>query len=131
MRVLFICPHGAAKSAIAAYRLRAAAAAGALDVDVDFAGPDPDAVIVVEVVDALAALGHHVEGVPRRVTVEDIESADLVVTLGCPIEDLPMKPKSLLLWDHIPMPSAGLAEAIAAVDNSIPDLIARLEHGEH
>ncbi|NNF55676.1 MAG: hypothetical protein HKN03_14675 [Acidimicrobiales bacterium] len=121
--VLFICPHGAAKSVIAAHRFRVAAGEAGLTATSDFAGFDPDPAIAPAVASTLAALGHDVVGSPRLVSAGDIESADVVVTLGFNATELPTIPKRLVEWPQIPSPSAGVEAAITAVDESMPSLL--------
>lgn len=124
--VLFICPRGAAKSVIAAHRLRKLADSGELDMTTDFAGFDPDPEIAPAVASTLRTLGHNVTGAPRLVSAADIGEADVVVTLGFDVSELPTLPKRLVEWPQIPPPSAGVDEAIAAVDESMPSLLAML-----
>lgn len=82
-RVLFMCPHAAGKSLLAATYFRAEAARMGLDVDVDVAGPDPDATNMPNVVAALEAQGFAISWNPRLVSELDTAAADQVISVGC------------------------------------------------
>jgi hypothetical protein len=58
-RVLFLCPHGAAKSVLASTYFVQQAAARGLRVKVDFAGTEPDAAIAPNVDTHLRNQGLH------------------------------------------------------------------------
>ncbi|HUG85674.1 MAG TPA: hypothetical protein VMM13_14005, partial [Euzebya sp.] len=70
-RVLFMCPHAAGKSLLAATYVRAAARRAALDVTIAVAGPDPDAHNMPGVVAALRSQGYTIDWHPRRITPDD------------------------------------------------------------
>ena len=60
--VLFLCPHNAAKSVIAAAYWNRVAAARGLDIAADSAGTEPSPAVSPAVVEALAAEGLDVAG---------------------------------------------------------------------
>ncbi len=96
--VLFICPHGAAKSVIAANYLRHAAARRGIALDAVAVGTDPDAAVPPAVVAALDAEGIDVSAHrPRRVTPMDFAAAHRVVTIGAELGSL--TPPLLLRWN--------------------------------
>lgn len=88
-RVLFICPHAAGKSLLAATYFRAAAQRWGLDVEIDLAGPDPDPVNMPNVTAALSAQGHTVDWAPRLLSEEDTNAADVIVSVGCELGAIP------------------------------------------
>ena len=79
--VLFVCVHNAGRSQMAA-ALLARHAAGR--VRVLSAGTEPADRINPAVVEAMAELGLDVSReFPKRLASEDVESSDVVVTMGC------------------------------------------------
>lgn len=83
-RVLFLCPHGAGKSILAATYFRSAAARIGLDADASAAGTEPDDAVMPNVRAALTAQGFDVPTVPPRlVTPDELRTADVVVNIGC------------------------------------------------
>src|SRR4051812_13399896 len=111
-KVLFLCPHGAAKSVLAsAYFIRAARERG-LNVRVDAAGTEPDPAVAEAVSKHLTGRGYPLPvPAPRRVTAEEFEQADLVISLGCDLKDLPAPHGTLRRWDDVPAPSQDFAAA--------------------
>jgi arsenate reductase len=65
------------------------------------AGSRPEAALHPEVVDAMRELGIDLSGrVPRGITQEDVEWADVVVTMGCGEDACPVLPgKRYLDWE--------------------------------
>lgn len=98
MQVLFLCQHGAVKSVIATAMLRDLAAREGLDVTVSNAGTEPDEELNPIALTALRARGLNYKEQPRLVTEKDIEDADVVVSFGCTLSELPTKPKRLIDW---------------------------------
>jgi arsenate reductase len=82
--VLFLCPHNALRSVIAAALFNQAAAGRAL---AESAGTEPDERVNERAVQVLDEIGIEVADLkPERVTPAQIERADRVVSLGCPLE---------------------------------------------
>jgi arsenate reductase (thioredoxin) len=102
LQVLFLCPHGAAKSIIATAMLRDLAAREGLDVAASNAGTEPDEELNPIALTALRARGLNHREPPRLVTQKDIEAADVVVSFGCTPSELPTKPKRLIDWSTAP-----------------------------
>lgn len=76
--MLFVCIQNAGRSQIAAALFRS------LGGDGRSAGTRPAAHIHPHVADALAERGHDISAiVPRKLTIDDAEWADRVVTMGC------------------------------------------------
>jgi arsenate reductase (thioredoxin) len=114
--VLFLCPHNAAKSVIAAAYLERLAAERGLTLRATSAGTDPDPGVSPGVAAALLAEGMDVRAHrPRRVTAEALTNASRVVSLGCDLGDL--APPGLVIerWDDVPSPSADLTGARAVI----------------
>ena len=87
--ILFLCPHNAAKSVIAAAYFTRLARDRGLDYQAASAGTSPDAAPSPAVVAMLRDEGIDVAGYrPRRVTAEDLTSAHRVISLGCDPADL-------------------------------------------
>src|SRR5688572_320371 len=88
--ILFMCPHGAAKSVLASAYFQREAKARGLNVHVVSAGTDPDALVSPAVASHLKKNGYEVPvAKPRRVTADDMEQADVVISIGCDLKDLP------------------------------------------
>lgn len=114
--VLFLCPHNAAKSVIAAAYLERLAAERGLTLRATSAGTNPDPGVSPTVAGALLAEGINVHAHrPRRVTAAELASASRVVSLGCDLGDL--APPGLVIehWDDVPSPSADLTGARAVI----------------
>jgi len=74
--VLFLCPHGAAKSVLASAYFQRAAKERGLNVRVDAAGTEPDPAVSQAVADHLRENGYEVPvKKPRKVTGQDLEAA--------------------------------------------------------
>jgi protein-tyrosine-phosphatase len=125
-RVLFLCPHGAAKSVLASTYFRRRAEERGLRVRVDAAGTEPDPAISPKVADLLRSKGYAPPtGAPRRVTADDVAAADLVISLGCDLKAYPVKPGTLRQWD-VPGPGENLAASDAAIREKVDALIDEL-----
>jgi arsenate reductase (thioredoxin) len=114
--ILFLCPHNAAKSVIAAAYLERLVTKHGITLHATSAGTDPDLAVAPAVAGALLAEGIDVrEHRPRRVTAEELARASRVVSLGCDLGD--MAPPGLVVerWDDVPSPSTDLTAACAAI----------------
>jgi protein-tyrosine-phosphatase len=82
--VVFLCPHNALRSVIAAALFNRDAAGLAR---AESAGTEPDPRVNERTITVLREVGLEVPEVrPERVTREQLERADRVVSLGCPLE---------------------------------------------
>jgi arsenate reductase len=109
--VLFMCPHGAAKSLLASAYFQKMAKDRGLNVVVDSAGTDPDPLLAPAVVAHLTKNGYTIPiAKPRRVTAADLAKADVVVSMGCDLSGLPVRKGALRAWD-VPDLSAGFTRA--------------------
>jgi arsenate reductase (thioredoxin) len=134
--VLFMCPHGAGKSVLAAAYFNRLAKDKGLNVHVDSAGTDADAVVAPVVATHLKKNGYEIPiAKPRLATVEDMASADIVVSMGCKLDNLPKPRGTLLKWDDVPGPGedfAGADEAIKKhVGALVEDLVVRQERSQN
>jgi protein-tyrosine-phosphatase len=125
--ILFMCPHGAAKSVLAsAYFLRLAKERG-LNVRVESAGTQPDEQVAPAVANHLVRNGYVVPVVkPRQVTADDVATADVVISIGCDLKGLPAPRGALIRWDDVPSPSENFALADEAIRKRVIELIEEL-----
>ena len=124
--ILFLCPHNAAKSVIAAAYFERLSAERCPTLRATSAGTDPDPGISPGVAGALLAEGIDVRAHrPRRVTAEELARASRVVSLGCELGDI--APPGLVIerWDDVPSPSADLTGARAVIAAHVRRLVDR------
>jgi arsenate reductase (thioredoxin) len=107
--IIFLCPHAAAKSVIAAAYFNRIAKERGLDFVADAAGTEPQEAVSPAVVKLLAEEGIDVsQHKPRRVTELELKTAYRLVSLGCPIEELAIAPDAVEDWSDVPPPSQDL-----------------------
>lgn len=122
--ILFLCPHNAAKSVIAAAYCERLAAERGLTLCATSAGTDPDPGVSPGIAGALLAEGIDVRAHrPRRVTAEELARASRVVSLGCDLGE--MAPPGLVVehWDDVLSPSADLTRACAVIAAHVRRLV--------
>jgi len=125
--VLFLCPHGAAKSVLASAYFQRTAQERGLNVRVDSAGIEPQERVPALVADHLTRHGYAVPiSKPRAVTKADLAAADVVISIGCDVKSLPVKPGTLRQWDEVPGPSEDLSGADAAIRRRVVALVEEL-----
>jgi arsenate reductase len=125
--VLFICPHGAAKSVLASAYFQRAAKERGLNVRVVSGGIDPDPKVAPAVADHLTRNGYPVPvAKPRRVTADDLANADVVISIGCDLTGVPAPRGTLLKWDEVPAPSEDFARADEAIRARVIALVEEL-----
>lgn len=125
--VLFICPHGAAKSVLASAYFQRAAKERGLNVRVESAGTDPQDAVSLAVADHLRRQGYRVPvATPRAVTPDDLQAADVVISLGCDLSGLPVKAGTLQEWDEVPGPSEDPRGADEAIRRRVTALVEEL-----
>ncbi len=95
MRLYFVCIGNAGRSQMAE------AFAKQAGYEARSAGSRPEAQLHPEVVEAMRELGIDLSGrVPRGITQEDVEWADVVVTMGCGEDACPVLPgKRYVDWE--------------------------------
>ena len=125
--VLFLCPHGAAKSVMAAAYFQRLVEKRGLNLHADAAGTDPSPEVAPAVVALLREEGIDVVHYqPRAVTKDDVESAVRVVSLGCPVNDLPIVPTVIEHWDDVPLPSINLVVTRDTIRSHVERLVGEL-----
>jgi arsenate reductase (thioredoxin) len=125
-KVLFMCPHGAAKSVLASAYFQRLAKERGLNVVVDAGGTEPDPAVSPVVADHLKKNGYALPiAKPRLVTPKDLASADIVVSLGCDMKGLPAPSGRFLTWD-VPGPGEDLPAASAAIRKHAEELVEEL-----
>ena len=114
--ILFMCPHGAAKSVLASAYFQRLAKERGLNVRVESAGTEPDPAVSPAVATHLTRQGYAVPvAKPRKVTSEEVAAADVVISIGCDLSALPSPRGQLQRWDEVP----ALSEDFAAADEAI------------
>jgi protein-tyrosine-phosphatase len=125
--VLFMCPHGAAKSVLASAYFERFAKDRGLNVRVASAGTDPDPEVAASVARHLESRGYRVPVTkPRRVTPEDLKTADVVVSIGCDLTGLPAPAGTLRKWDDVPPPSEDFTRADDMIRERVLQLVDEL-----
>jgi protein-tyrosine-phosphatase len=125
--VLFVCPHGAARSVLASAYFQRLARERGLDVQVDSAGTDPDDAVSPAVAERLRRNGYTVPVTkPRAVTKQDLAAADVVISLGCDVSKLPAQPREIRKWDEVPGPSEDPKGADEAIRRRVIALVEEL-----
>ena len=126
--ILFLCPHGAAKSIMAAAYFEQLAARFDLGLRADTAGTEPDAAVSPAVAQLLSeeGLGGHADRIPRLVTAEALSRALRVISLGCNASHL--APPGLVIerWDDVPPPSQNLPAARDLIRGHVEQLVNEL-----
>lgn len=102
MQVLFLCPHGAAKSVIAAALFRDLARNEGREIKALSAGTDPDDEINPLALSQLRARQLDFPDEPQLVTPDLIYQSDVVVSLGCSVDELPAPPPQWVDWCDAP-----------------------------
>ena len=125
--ILFMCPHGAAKSVMAKTYFQKLADLKGLAMGSSAAGPFPEEVTYPVIVDLLAKDGLDAsDHKPRKVTATDILQAYKVVSIGCDLNDLPQTDKVIESWD-VPMVSEDPEGSWQQIKQRVEKLVADLE----
>jgi arsenate reductase (thioredoxin) len=131
MKILFLCPHGAAKSVLAATFAEREGQRLDLPIETAYAGTEPDEQIMPTVVAQLRAEGKDIAAQrPRHVTVADVQTADHIVSLGCSAEELdaiaPGVASRVEFWHEVPPVSQNLPVAYAVIQAKVQQLLGNL-----
>jgi arsenate reductase (thioredoxin) len=130
-RIIFVCPHGAAKSVMAAAYCQQLADQWGVPLHVTSAGTEPDAEVSPAVVTLLRAEGIDVANQrPRRVTPEELATADRIISLGCDLGDLERPEMVIERWDDVPPPSQNLLETRDRIRDHLEQLVVAIKHAE-
>lgn len=122
IHVLFLCPHAAGKSVLAATYFTAAAARVGLDSTADVAGPEPEDDLGPRVRQALHDQGFIEQWQPRLVNEQDTASADMIVNIGCDRSTIPTD-KTIIEWD-VPLLRDDFQGSMAAI-HQLAEILAR------
>jgi arsenate reductase (thioredoxin) len=126
--VLFLCPHNAAKSLLAAAYFDRLAQQRGLPYRADSAGTEPEAAPTPAVVDALRAEGVDVSGHrPRSVKEQDLARAHRVVSMGCDLTGVASANVRIERWDDVPPVSQNLDAAHSVIRGRVEELVSKLE----
>jgi protein-tyrosine-phosphatase len=125
--ILFLCPHNAAKSVLAAAYFDQLVRECDLDYRAASAGTSPDAAPSSAVVAMLRDEGIDVAGHrPRLLTTDDLASAHRVISLGCDLDDLTGSNTRVDCWDDVPPASQDLGASRAAIKRHLDALVNEL-----
>ena len=125
--ILFLCPHHAAKSVIAAAYFNQLARQHGLVLTADSAGTDPSEAVSPAVVNMLLSEGIDVsQQQPRRVTQTDLAQAQRIISMGCTSDELGIAPERVEQWDDIPLVSKDIIGAGEAIRAHVQSLIIQL-----
>jgi protein-tyrosine-phosphatase len=118
--VLFLCPHGAAKSVLAAALCRRMAPAHGRALLAVCAGTEPDPEIAPHVRRLLSEEGMALPiAQPQRVTATMLAEATSIISLGCDQDALPAVPRHWERWDDVPAPSQDLHGAYLCIEQHL------------
>ena len=126
--VLFLCPHGAAKSLIAASYFNQLATQRKLPMSASAAATEePYGEVPVPVSRALGAEGFDVSSFqPRRFAATDLDCATRVVTIDCDPPAIPTSHVEVERWDDVPKVSEDLDGSIASIRLHVARLVEEL-----
>jgi arsenate-mycothiol transferase len=128
LTILFLCPHNAAKSVMAAVYCQQLATEYGLNLNITSAGTEPDAVVSAAVAQLLQAEGLDVTGhIPRQVTDKELETAHLTISMGCDIQEFTPKNGKVEYWDDVPPPSQALIAARDLIYTKVEQLVSKLK----
>jgi hypothetical protein len=124
--ILFLCPHNAAKSVIAAAYFNQQAQANGINFIGDSAGTEPSESVAPVVAAMLSSEGLDVSGYqPRSVTTAELQRVARTVSIGCTPDELSAA-KDVEYWDDVPLVSQNPEGARDAIRNHVNQLIAEL-----
>lgn len=125
--ILFLCPHHAAKSVIAAAYFDQLAARYCLPLKADSAGTEPEETVAPAVVKLLQSEGIDVSRLqPRRVTQDDLARAQRIISMGCTSEELGIASERIEQWTDIPIVSKDIHAASDAIRAHVDSLLTDL-----
>jgi len=125
--ILFLCPHGAAKSVLAAAYFNRLAEQHGLPLKAAAAGTEPDEVVSPVVVKMLQSDGIDVsQHQPRCITSDELEQAQRIISLGCPLEALEIAPERIEQWQDVPLMSHDPNGSRDAIRSHVEALVAQL-----
>lgn len=122
--VLFLCPHGGAKSLIAASYFNRIAQARQLPFQaIAAAAEDPYPEVPANVAETLGREGFDVRGFrPRPVAARDFGAAEVVITIDCDLPAFDTRSARVDCWDDVPKVSVDLEGSRAAIRRHVQTL---------
>ena len=128
-KVLFLCPHGGAKSVIAASYFNKLAEVHQLPITATAAAAeDPYDAVPPPVEKLLAEEGFDVAKFkPRHVEPSELTSATAVVSIGCDLTKVDTQGVKVETWDDVPMVSEDLPGSAAAIRKHAQTLLEQLK----
>jgi arsenate reductase (thioredoxin) len=125
--ILFLCPHGAAKSVLAAAYFNRLAQESGLSLVADAAGTEPSEAVSPAVVQLLRDQGFdEPRQQPQHVSRDALSRAQHVISMGCELKDLDIAPERVEQWLDIPSPSANLHESSEAIRAHVEKFVAQI-----
>jgi protein-tyrosine-phosphatase len=120
--VVFVCPHGAAKSVVAAAYFNKMSAERGLPYRAVARGTEPGEALSQTAIKGLVADGLPAPaGKPQAISNEELRSAARVVTLGCPLP-----PRVVAKKKHIDWNVGDVNQDYAAARDTIAGLVTKL-----
>lgn len=127
--ILLLCPHNAAKSVLAVAYLEKQVREEGLDWQVSSAGTEPDEGIMPSVAEHLETVGLSVsQPKPRLLTSADLETADVIISMGCAIDTSSISTKALIQHWQIPPVSQNLELALEQIKTHLNELVHELKN---
>ncbi|HMD80499.1 MAG TPA: hypothetical protein VKE92_04270 [Anaerolineales bacterium] len=121
--IVFICEHGAAKSVIAAAYFNKLAGEIGLDLRAIARGTAPDHELSAQAVSGLRADGlTPTESVPHKLSMEDVESAQRIVSF-CELSETYQQKGIVEQWDGLPPVSDNYEKARDAILERLESLM--------
>jgi arsenate reductase len=125
--VLFLCPHNAAKSVLAAAYFNQLARQEGLPFLADSAGTEPEEAVSPTVHAMLAHDGIDISSyIPRQVTKQDLQTSTHIVAMECDADDLGVAPERVILWSDVPPVSQRPEQARIVIHAHVERLVAEL-----
>lgn len=128
--ILFLCPHNAAKSVIAAAYFNRLADEKGLSFIGNSAGTEPSDTVSPDVVAMMKEEGLDVSQFkPRLVMPEEFQTAARIISIGCTPEEL-NGAGQVEYWDDVPMVSQNPEGSRHAIRTHVNRLVAELAGAE-
>lgn len=123
--LLFLCPHNAAKSVIAAaYTQRELKEKNINGVVIKSAGTDPSEEGSPKVIQYLKYQGFDIpHQSPRKVTEEDLSSAHKIISMGCDLKVFDKYTDKLLDWQDVPPTDQDIETSANIIAEKVEELV--------
>ena len=124
--IVFVCEHGAAKSVIAAAYFNKLAGETGLELRAIARGTEPDNKLSASAIAGLRADGlTPTDSVPQKLSMEDVESAQRIVSL-CKLPETYQQKSIVEQWDDLPPVSDNYEKARDAILERLESLMKKL-----